>query len=370
MMRTIEQLIGELLLQHNCVIVPSFGGFVAQPVSAKINFETGRAFPPSKSLLFNKQLINNDGLLINEFAHLNNLSFEASAAKIEAQVNTWNTTLIEGGRIELEKIGILYTGADNTLCFEQDRFFNLLLASFGLGKVSFEVEVQAEAQRIVILPVVPEIKVDQEVEEKIEEEEIKIIPHPALLKERTKIWKYIAAACFLPIAFYSVWLPMKTDVLQSGLVSMQDFNPFHTKAVAVYKLESVSTDFRTPESTINSFENTVADLPADISVYTYKYDDALFIPVRINDDVTTTTENTETATFTVNSMHFIVGCFGNKTNAVNLVEKLNNLGLNASIVDVKNGLHRVTAGGAISLEGLSKIREEAKKLGLSGWTLK
>ena len=256
------------------------------------------------------------------------------------------------------------------MCFEQDRFFNLLLASFGLGKVSFEVEVQAEAQRIVILPVVPEIKVDQEVEEKIEEEEIKIIPHPALLKERTKIWKYIAAACFLPIAFYSVWLPMKTDVLQSGLVSMQDFNPFHTKAVAVYKLESVSTDFRTPESTTNSFENTVADLPADISVYTYKYDDALFIPVRINDDVTTTNENTETATFTVNSMHFIVGCFGNKTNAVNLVEKLNNLGLNASIVDVKNGLHRVTAGGAISLEGLSKIREEAKKLGLSGWTLK
>ncbi len=369
MMRTIEQLIGELLLQHNCVIVPSFGGFVAQPVSAKINFETGRAVPPSKSLLFNKQLINNDGLLINEFAHLNNLSFEASAAKIEAQVNTWNTTLIEGGRIELEKIGILYTGADKTLCFEQDRFFNLLLASFGLGKVSFEVETQAEAQRIVILPAVPEIKVDQEVEEKIEEE-IKIIPHPALLKERTKIWKYIAAACFLPIAFYSVWLPMKTDVLQSGLVSMQDFNPFHTKAVAVYKPESVSTDFRTPESTINSFENTVADLPADISVYTYKYDDALFIPVRINDDVTTTTENIETATFTANSIHFIVGCFGNKTNAVNLVKKLNNLGLNASIVDVKNGLHRVTAGGAISLEELSHIKQTAESVGFKGWVLK
>ena len=69
-------------------------------------------------------------------------------------------------------------------------------------------------------------------------------------------------------------------------------------------------------------------------------------------------------------MHFIVGCFGNETNAVNLVEKLKNSGLNASIVDVKNGLHRVTAGGAISLEGLSEIRDEAKSLGYSGWTLK
>ena len=369
MMRTIEQLIGELLLQHNCVIVPSFGGFVAQPVSAKINFETGRAFPPSKSLLFNKQLINNDGLLINEFANLNNLSFEASAAKIEAQVKSWNTILNEGGRIELEKIGILYTGADNTLCFEQDRFFNLLLASFGLGNVSFEVETESETQKVEALPIITEIKAAQIIEEKVEEE-VKVIPHPAVVKERTKVWKYIAAACFLPIAFYSVWIPMKTDVLQSGLVSMQDFNPFHAKAVAVYNPESVSINFGTPESTTNSFENTVAELPADISVYTYKYDDALFIPVRINDDVATTNDNIETTAFSVNSMHFIVGCFGNETNAVNLVEKLKNSGLNASIVDVKNGLHRVTAGGAISLEGLSEIRDEAKSLGYSGWTLK
>ena len=59
----IEKLIGDLLLRHNCVVVPSFGGFVAKQVSAVIDYKTGVMHPPKKSLLFNKQLINNDGLL-------------------------------------------------------------------------------------------------------------------------------------------------------------------------------------------------------------------------------------------------------------------------------------------------------------------
>ena len=45
---------------------------------------------------------------------------------------------------------MLFLDAENNLCFEQDRFFNLLLASFGLGQVHFLTEedvniVQADA---------------------------------------------------------------------------------------------------------------------------------------------------------------------------------------------------------------------------------
>ena len=69
-MISIEQLIGDLLIQHNCVIVPSFGGFVAQKISAKIDFKSGKILPPSKSLLFNRQLINNDGLLANVISEI------------------------------------------------------------------------------------------------------------------------------------------------------------------------------------------------------------------------------------------------------------------------------------------------------------
>ena len=67
-MKHIEQAIGDLLLRHNCVIVPAFGGFVAEQLSAKIDYDKGVMTPPRKALLFNKQLVSNDGLLINEFS--------------------------------------------------------------------------------------------------------------------------------------------------------------------------------------------------------------------------------------------------------------------------------------------------------------
>jgi hypothetical protein len=33
-MLTIEEIIGNLLLRHNCVVIPTFGGFVAKQISA------------------------------------------------------------------------------------------------------------------------------------------------------------------------------------------------------------------------------------------------------------------------------------------------------------------------------------------------
>ena len=37
-MVSVEELIGELLLRHNCVIIPSFGGFVAKQTGASIDY--------------------------------------------------------------------------------------------------------------------------------------------------------------------------------------------------------------------------------------------------------------------------------------------------------------------------------------------
>ena len=146
-MTTVEHLIGDLLLRHNCVIVPSFGGFVAKQVSAKIDYASGRMTPPSKSLLFNKQLINNDGLLINEFSQANELSFNQASKEVSAKVSLWREALKSGQRIELDRVGYLYNDAENNLCFEQDRFFNLLLESYGLGKVHFLSEEDVQIAR-------------------------------------------------------------------------------------------------------------------------------------------------------------------------------------------------------------------------------
>lgn len=403
-MKTVEQLIGDLLLQHNCVIVPGFGGFVAKSVSARIDYDKGTMMPPRKSLLFNKQLVNNDGLLVNEFSLCNKLTFDEANTQVGAKVTDWNRILKEGSRIELDRVGRLYKDAEGNLCFEQDRFFNLLLESFGLSQVHFmtddevkSVQAYTQTEKTEILteePVVPVVPmtVVEEKEEVIQpaavKEEAVIVQLPEQPKKKRKMWRYAVAACLLPVAFYSFWIPMTTDVLESGVISIKDFNPFYRSTDGSYIQKSFDENMALLEEEDASIEEQIADanLPADVSAFPYKYDDDTYILVRVDKsaEATTLSEPAEAQVeaeqpaetiekeqvFSPDAMHFIVGCFGSETNAKNLVASLKSQGMEALIIDVKNGLHRVSAGAAMSQEALQSIKSQAEANGLTGWVLK
>ena len=92
-MHKIEEVVSSLLLRHSCVIIPNFGGFVAKSIAAKLDLERGLFLPPSKQLLFNKNLINNDGLLISEYANFNGLEYIKSELEIENFVLELKTKL-------------------------------------------------------------------------------------------------------------------------------------------------------------------------------------------------------------------------------------------------------------------------------------
>ena len=393
-MRTIEQLLGDLLLRNNCVIIPSFGGFVARQVSAKIDYASGKIYPPAKSLLFNKQLINNDGLLINELSQANALSYDLASQKVLEKVGEWNKALSSGGRIELDRIGYLYYDMENNLCFEQDRFFNLLLESFGLGQVHFltEEDVKIAEHKIIHLEAKSangESDRTVEIERPIRKlshvsetddivasnDENKLLVSPG----RKKVWRYVAAACILPIAFYSIWIPMRTDVLESGVISIHDFNPFRTQTEGEYQpieLDELSSN----DKKALTLEEEIAELDPSIETYTYAYNEKTNISVNIDREKVVEKEVKlepiqpvqveQVESFVPNTMHLIVGCFGDKTNAENLVSKLKIAGMDAKIVDVNNGLHRVSAGGAISTEALEQLKTKAQVLGYNGWILK
>lgn len=386
-MTTIETHIGNLLLRHNCVIVPSFGGFVAKQVSAKINYSSGKMTPPRKSLLFNKQLINNDGLLINELAQSNGLTFEIASNEVKQKVSEWNALLKSGNRIELDCVGFLFLDAEKNLCFEQDRFFNLLLQSFGLGQVHFltEVDVKNAEHKINITEKSEEqiVDIDPKMEETTKVIPIRkistivadstIIEHPGLVKKRSNAWKYVAAACFLPVAFYSIWIPMKTDVLESGVISMQDFNPFQQNFQEHFTVPSSIETKENTEIKREGLSSKINEISSDVVAYSYKFDEDLFVPVKVNSNATFDKEEKPTISvdvpFSANTKHYIVGCFSDKNNAEKLVVKLKSSGLLAKILDKNNGLYRVSAGGAMSTEGLNDIKMSTNSLGLAGWIL-
>lgn len=396
-MLNLEQLIGDLLVRHNCVVIPAFGGFVAQQQSAKIDLVNGWMFPPKKSILFNKQLSNNDGLLIDAFSKATNCSFDKATVSVKSLVQSWNISLSKGERIAIDRVGFIFLDNEKNVCFEQDRFFNLLLSSYGLGKVHFvaEKEERVVEQKVVVaeevISITPKemIHLFKEATETTQTEGenrvIQLIPaEKEATKSSRKLWKYIAAACLLPVAFYTIWIPVKTDVLESGIISFKDFNPLNKETPSVYSEKKLNIEKVASEEFISLGEQ-IKNIETNTETYQYNFSKDLFVTVRLDhklnkvsipvDNETINVKNTELVKPIVvpskkSGLNYIVGCFGSESNANNLVSTLKSQGLNATIVDFKNGLYRVSAGTANDQIQFAKIISVAESKGYQGWVMK
>ena len=82
MNKSVAHYISELLFLHDCVIIPEFGGFVGNNKSAVLNKNTNTIYPPSKEILFNKNLRINDGLLINHISNYEVISNENAKSRL------------------------------------------------------------------------------------------------------------------------------------------------------------------------------------------------------------------------------------------------------------------------------------------------
>ena len=71
----IWSLVNSLLYNHNCVVVPNLGGFLAHQHSASIDPVSMVINPPCKTITFNAQLKLNDGLLATKVADYLKISY-------------------------------------------------------------------------------------------------------------------------------------------------------------------------------------------------------------------------------------------------------------------------------------------------------
>lgn len=320
-MKCIAEILPELLQSNECVVIPSFGGFIIKQKSAHIDFELGLALPPFKEIAFNIQLKDNDGLLANRFSLVNQIAYSESVRAIEEEVNEWNNTISLRKTLKISKIGQFWKDAEGNIQFEQDRSFNLLMSAYGLEVIHF---VPASTEQT-----------------KTTSQEINSV-------HKSNVWKYVAAAAIaIPIAFYSIWIPVKTPAIQSGMFSYQDFNPFKTQLASSYLEAAVNI----PHIENVSFEST----------YTDAYD------AYTNPEIV----KNERSTFTIESeiMYCIAGCFASEQNASRLSHKLNLLGFDCSILH-EGGLYKVSLGQGISEQAINNINIKANSLNIPTWILK
>lgn len=349
-MQGFEDIIIQLLLRHNCVVVPGFGGFVAKQVAAEIDFNKGFLAPPKKALLFNRFLLTDDGLLLAEYARLYGLYYEEAKAQLQAHTDALQRQLSAGQTIQLPKLGTFSKQPDGQISFEQDRFFNLLLSSYGLANLNFVAQpIQATHE-----PPIIELQ-------------------PQLAPNKINWTRVAAAACLLPFAFYSFWIPTQTNALQSGLFSSSDFNPLHQQDAPAYAKSSLDYTVLPPqEGTILKFEK---GSKIRFEAYEWQAGHTFVVKVPAVRAQTilqkTVAQPTNTSTTEVNApaaYDFIVGCFSNMQNAQNLQLKLKRDGFAARLI--QNGpLTKVSAGAAQNLTELQQIQQQAAEYGFQGWVL-
>lgn len=123
--------ISDLLYRYECVIIPDFGGFITQEISATINHFTHTFSAPSKQIGFNAQLKNSDGLLINYVATSEAMPFDQAATLIANEVAEWKV-LLKSDTLELEGIGSISQSKEGMYIFEPSNEVNYLTSSFGL----------------------------------------------------------------------------------------------------------------------------------------------------------------------------------------------------------------------------------------------
>lgn len=142
--------IKDLLFRYDCVIIPSFGGFVTNKVSATFQEETSSFSPPYKQISFNNNLKDNDGLLANHIASVESISFEKATKFIEDSVFDWKK-IIEKETLEIEKLGFLKLNDRKQIIFNPTNDVNYLTSSFGLSSVT---QSSLERYKEVVTPLV------------------------------------------------------------------------------------------------------------------------------------------------------------------------------------------------------------------------
>ncbi len=336
--------IKDLLIEHDCVIVPEFGGFIANYEPARLNKKSHSIQPPSKLISFNKKLTSNDGLLLQSIQQNNDLDYASALSFVRETVLNWNNVLDSNGRVQLDGVGVIYKDKNANYRFNRDPKSSLSLFSYGL-------------QTVVLKPIVKE-----------EKKETKLVDindgKKSEPKKRSKFKYAVAAAIMLPIAFYSYWIPTQTSAFDRGFVTAADFNPFSGGSSAA---ESQTYSKR---KSLEAFDNLPVDNSTTSSNELVIGDRTFEVAETTNVVLPTTNPVSVMPKTNSGNYHVIAGCFSKIENAENQVAVFKGAGYNSYILDVVGGLHRVCVQSLDNSLDANKVKREIRDLGKGAWVLK
>ncbi|MDH6358792.1 SPOR domain-containing protein [Parabacteroides sp. PF5-9] len=132
-MHRIATHIEHLLLIHDCVIIPSFGGFVLQSVSGEYNADEHSFTPMWKEVVFNTALQHNDGLLTESYMQVYGVDFQKACRMLEEDVHELKSVLKHYRKATFGTVGSFTVGTEKQIIFQPNKNESFDINNYGLS---------------------------------------------------------------------------------------------------------------------------------------------------------------------------------------------------------------------------------------------
>lgn len=283
--------VSSLLKEHDCVIIPGFGGLVSRYAPAKVHPVSHVFQAPHKHLLFNKSLNTDDGLLVNRLMPELGLSYAETRHYILSTAEAMLNRIMAGERTDFHQVGTFVTDPERNIQFKQDFSINHLPEAFGLYSLQASpVSRSASPERRQ-----PIVMISRGLTEEV-------LPAPQKKRNR-KFWRAIPAAAVVFAAFW-VLIP---NIQNNGISGLNIFPSAQPETHAI----SVLHPTLMPQA-------RVSVIP-EIEEQVFNADNA--------------------------KIFVVAGCYTTKHNADGMVNYLNEKGFDSYILDrTPAGLYRVVYG--------------------------
>ena len=310
-----------LLHDHDCLVIPGMGGFVAHPVPARFDDDKGEWIPPGRDVLFNPKLTVRDGLLEQEIRRATGCSNEAATEWLTRETEALQSVLQSGQHVTLSGLGRLYRTEDGTLGFVAEPRLGERYAAPGLIRIAWpdhdarpaeSTATNEKSGPAVIGPV--SVGTQTETEEESAPEDTRFAQR--LLKA--------AAVLALPALVTGTlwWNQQHTTGFDLGLSSTPIETPFAPRIEG--------EDIRFPELDLGDplpfIKAGAPDLPNPVTTEAH-------MPIPI-----------PSSTASGCGHHVIAGTFADARRAATLARRFDSLGYTTSILPGPDGMQRVSAG--------------------------
>lgn len=344
--KTIINGISELLYSHDYVVVPGFGGFVSRHQLAHYSLSKDVLNPPSKKIMFNVQLKQNDGVLASWLKEKINCDFNGATKHIEEFAAHCKALLETKHRLEFENLGLFYLDFEKNICFEPKTDVNFLIGSFGLSGITLK-ELEKEEK---VRPI----------ETKDRFEKVEVTRTEKRINYRRIAAVAVGVPVFVTALLFAVSLVKPNAIQYGGL--------FNSGSEVNYTPVNYNSSFA--ELEVKAAEPYVVDANGYAALTLFENKTVAVNVSAVNTSSHSISRSKPHSISFTGKYQVVMGCFSVKSNANKFIRSLSGDNIRASISGVNaKGLHVVSCGSFNDKESAVAMLQSIKSKYPSAWVM-